>query len=265
MSCFEFAARDPIFWLHHANIDRLWEQWLAQGGGRSNPTDQVWLTTQFEFFDENGHSVKLSGQQIVNTAAQLNYVYNENPWAKVAQVSPKPPAAAASPTGAAVRSSGTRSVRQLGTSEVPVPELKREPVTVPVKLVTEEEFKLKATERAIVLDIEGIEFDEMPNGYYEIYLNLPEGERPDFRSKYYVGNLQFFGVKAREQHHEGERPPRFSYDITKIIDKLKSDEKWNKQEARVTFVKQEVIAPPGMKAEARVTPVTIGHVTITTE
>ena len=26
------AALDPIFWLHHANIDRLWNVWLASGG-----------------------------------------------------------------------------------------------------------------------------------------------------------------------------------------------------------------------------------------
>src|SRR5215470_1168352 len=25
------AARDPIFWLHHCNIDRLWEHWRALG------------------------------------------------------------------------------------------------------------------------------------------------------------------------------------------------------------------------------------------
>jgi tyrosinase len=31
MSSFDTAARDPIFWLHHANIDRLWEAWLALG------------------------------------------------------------------------------------------------------------------------------------------------------------------------------------------------------------------------------------------
>jgi hypothetical protein len=31
------AAQDPIFWLHHSNIDRLWNLWLAQGGGRSDP------------------------------------------------------------------------------------------------------------------------------------------------------------------------------------------------------------------------------------
>jgi tyrosinase len=28
---------DPIFWLHHANIDRLWVAWAAAGGGRTMP------------------------------------------------------------------------------------------------------------------------------------------------------------------------------------------------------------------------------------
>jgi Common central domain of tyrosinase/Polyphenol oxidase middle domain len=264
MGSFNTAARDPIFWLHHANIDRLWEQWLASGGGRSNPTtDTVWMTTQFEFFDEYGHSVKLSGQQILNTASQLNYVYNQNPWHNIAQVTPNPTATLVSP--AAPVPVSRRSVRQLGTSEVPAVELQREPATVLVKLVKEEEFTLKAPERAIVLDIEGVEFDQMPSGHYEIYLNLPEGERPHFPSKYYVGSLPFFGLKPRQERHEGEEPPRFSYDITKIIDRLKSDKKWNTQEARVTFVKQDVIAPRGMRIERKVIPVRIRHVTITTE
>ncbi len=28
---------DPIFWLHHANIDRLWSAWVAAGNGRQMP------------------------------------------------------------------------------------------------------------------------------------------------------------------------------------------------------------------------------------
>lgn len=35
------SAVDPIFWLHHCNIDRLWDHWLA--AGHLNPTDPVWL------------------------------------------------------------------------------------------------------------------------------------------------------------------------------------------------------------------------------
>jgi tyrosinase len=29
---------DPIFWLHHANIDRLWVAWVAAGAGRKMPS-----------------------------------------------------------------------------------------------------------------------------------------------------------------------------------------------------------------------------------
>ena len=39
------AARDPIFWVHHSQCDRLWNLWLALGNGRSSPTgDKTWRT-----------------------------------------------------------------------------------------------------------------------------------------------------------------------------------------------------------------------------
>jgi hypothetical protein len=63
------AAQDPIFWLHHSNIDRLWERWLDLGEGRANPVDDgVWMDTGFTFFDEAGDEVQMSGQEIVETA-----------------------------------------------------------------------------------------------------------------------------------------------------------------------------------------------------
>jgi tyrosinase len=74
------SARDPIFYLHHANIDRLWKRWLAQGGGRQDPTgDQVWMNTMFTFFDENGQQVQKSGKDILDTVGQLNYCYDDDP------------------------------------------------------------------------------------------------------------------------------------------------------------------------------------------
>jgi len=38
----ETSARDPIFWLHHANIDRIWADWNDLG--RLNPTAPAWRT-----------------------------------------------------------------------------------------------------------------------------------------------------------------------------------------------------------------------------
>lgn len=36
------AALDPIFWLHHANIDRLWQVWLDSPEEHSNPDKSNW-------------------------------------------------------------------------------------------------------------------------------------------------------------------------------------------------------------------------------
>ena len=53
MGGFDTAGLDPIFWLHHANIDRLWDVWLGQPG-RANSTEAAWLTgLTFKFHDEN--------------------------------------------------------------------------------------------------------------------------------------------------------------------------------------------------------------------
>jgi tyrosinase len=40
------SPRDPIFFLHHCNIDRLWVQWIALG--RRNPADPLWATFRFD-------------------------------------------------------------------------------------------------------------------------------------------------------------------------------------------------------------------------
>jgi hypothetical protein len=78
------AAADPIFWLHHCNIDRLWEGWLALGGGRANPQpgnaqSDHWLKQVFNFHNGSGQPVTMTGAQVVNTARQLNYVYDKLP------------------------------------------------------------------------------------------------------------------------------------------------------------------------------------------
>ena len=73
------AALDPIFWLHHGNIDRLWNNWLGLGGGRANPPDAAWRSQTFSFVDETGADVTLSVDEVLNAAAQLQYIYDDAP------------------------------------------------------------------------------------------------------------------------------------------------------------------------------------------
>jgi len=73
------AGEDPIFWLHHANIDRLWSRWVASGNGRSNPTDFATLNAPFPFADERGQIVTARGADALDTSNQLGYRYDDDP------------------------------------------------------------------------------------------------------------------------------------------------------------------------------------------
>jgi hypothetical protein len=83
------AARDPIFLLHHANVDRLWRRWLDQGGGRANPLDDsTWMNTTFKFFDERGQLVEMAVRDVLEPEA-MGYRYDDDPPPR-AQPPPRP-------------------------------------------------------------------------------------------------------------------------------------------------------------------------------
>lgn len=77
------AANDPIFFLHHANVDRYWEKWVNAGQKRKNPgpdCDKFWWDKTFEFYDSTGKKVSMKGKDIVeiNNKTMLNYKYCES-------------------------------------------------------------------------------------------------------------------------------------------------------------------------------------------
>jgi hypothetical protein len=74
------AATDPLFFLIHANIDRMWEMWLNLYPRNMNPNsacNAFWWNRQFVFYDETGKKIYLTGGDIINTASTtLNYKYD---------------------------------------------------------------------------------------------------------------------------------------------------------------------------------------------
>lgn len=63
---------DPIFWLHHCNVDRLWAQW--QLGGHTTPSfDQNYAGN---FVDKNGQSIDVTAQGAIDFDA-LGYSYQD--------------------------------------------------------------------------------------------------------------------------------------------------------------------------------------------
>jgi tyrosinase len=75
------AALDPIFWLHHCNIDRLWEIWRGKTTTPRDPTNPQWRTgVQFQLVGESGQTFKFVSQQALDTRTLLHgYVYDSVP------------------------------------------------------------------------------------------------------------------------------------------------------------------------------------------
>src|SRR5205085_2379403 len=72
------AALDPVFPLHLAQIDRLWEAWLGRGGGRANPVQFDWTDETFTFVDADGRARDLTCGQ-VGDLVNLDYAYDGLP------------------------------------------------------------------------------------------------------------------------------------------------------------------------------------------
>ena len=190
MSTADLAARDPIFFAHHANVDRLWVAWLQMGQGRANPSNDVWLNQKFTFYDENKRRVTVAVRDLLDTAA-LGYVYDRSP----------------SPADAPSRPTPQTAVETVATLRTPNTSLQNQPVTLTLKpainvhksrLVigskNRADFKSAplATQHFHLL-MEEVSF-LAPDSVVAVYLNLPPNTPiPGPLSPYYAGCFTFFG------------------------------------------------------------------------
>lgn len=226
MSYFTCAARDPVFWLHHANIDRLWQVWLNQGGGRINPLgSDEWKTQQFTFFDEHGQAVQMTGCQILNTATQLDYQYAGVPVTNVtlcddaAPPTAAPPAPPAPPKTLASAPAQTRLGRTAVSLKVAVPRPAGDRM---LAVAGPEPGHLR-------LVIEGLKLVQ-PGVHFQVFMNLPEGATPDPKGPHFVGHLALF----TDHEHQAEGVTR-SFDITNQVQELRQAGQWS-ADLRLTFV-----------------------------
>jgi len=124
MESFEQAARDPIFWLHHANIDRLWESWRAPlPNGTSSkdpkaPKSAVWLDKSFTFASADGHpSVKTARESL--SLPGLGYRYDRlQPIGLIAFAAPNAEQSVVKVTTVCETAAG--SATMVGTGNAPV-------------------------------------------------------------------------------------------------------------------------------------------------
>jgi tyrosinase len=75
MAMVPLASRDPVFFLHHANVDRLWSAWNRRGN--ANSPDPLWRTFAFNrnFINADGSPWNVGVGELGSTPA-LGYRYD---------------------------------------------------------------------------------------------------------------------------------------------------------------------------------------------
>ncbi len=179
------AALDPIFYLHHTNIDRLNECWLSADSAHRLPSDQARLDDSYSFPDEKGRIVKRRVCDMLEAGA-LGYGYT------------KP---ARCPQSARPRAGGFQSILQRSELVIGGPaaigtggaseQLEVSPALRSAFRTSRSQAGAPSTR---ALAVGGITYDRPPASLYKVY--LVRG-----RARAQIGTINFFsGRHARGAH-----------------------------------------------------------------
>ncbi|ACT93073.1 tyrosinase family protein [Dyadobacter fermentans] len=266
------AALDPIFYLHHCNIDRMWEAWNDQGN--SNPTVSSWTngpSRQFAMPTASGKPWNYTPGD-VSTLANLDYSYESLGIEDAPQAPKTQPALTlakrletlgASPEASnasleAAASTAPRKTELLGASPTAL-KLSKTPIEITVALDAStrkaaEVSLLKASVSALpdkaYLRLENV------SGIYDATILGISVSTPESGGSYLVGHVALFGLRratVSDGQHGGEGLS-FILDITPFIDELHLNNALNADAVKVAIVPDKPL-PDG-------TEVTIGRVSI---
>ncbi|KAK7362890.1 hypothetical protein VNO77_05015 [Canavalia gladiata] len=206
MGIFYSAGRDPIFYAHHANVDRMWNIWKTKipGGKRKDFTDPDWLQSAFLFYDENKNLVRVSVKDSLDSA-KLGYVYQdvEIPWLKT---KPQP------------RKSKTTKVA-LGSVNFPVKLDSK--VSTTVKRPKLSRTKKEKEDEEEVLVIDGIEFDRNEAVKFDVFINDEDDKVIGPSNAEFAGS--FVSLPHSHVHKNKKINTCLRLGITELLEDLEAD------------------------------------------
>lgn len=211
-----WAANDPIFWLHHCNIDRIWASWNKAGG--QNPSNETFLKEQFTFANGSGNAIVAKVRDWLDTTGYSYDRYLQRPPGSVPFPAP----------GALVASSpqvilATTSKIGLGTAATKIALTAAVPGALPNPTAVDD--ALRSAEGAdVYLRLNGVVGGPDPGASYDVFLAPSGGAAPARDSRSFVGTLSLFGAGLHGAHRQGSSPPKgrnYSFLVTEQIDRLR--------------------------------------------
>lgn len=271
------AALDPIFYLHHANIDRMWAGW-NQVLGNANPTEGNWLNGPGACGDAvfampmPGPSTWVYTPQDVNSLSQLNYEYESydslpKPKPAPVQLSERLTKLGAEAFAQRVNAGAALNVRKkvelVGASKESMP-VQGSGVRTTVTLDPAARSKVAASLAApsetappdrVFLNLENVRGTQNAS-VLSVFINLPLGADPKDHPELLAGSVGLFGLRQSSQPDEshGGQGLSFSLEITRIVDALHLSDGLKQDSLQVTVV-------PSLPLPEQAT-ITIGRISI---
>ena len=244
------AAGDPIFFMHHCQIDRIYASWEAGSGTSYNwgsrdsqPDENTWKSTTATFVDENGQVVTVRLGDAIDTGS-LGYHYDNLATPPAPRVmAAKAPAASRSArvTLAAAQASGVRV--QSGGSTVT---LAPTPSPVAARSAEKPGASIPNVPTSQTLILQGIKLLRRPPAPLAIFINMPKGTPPRLHNAYYVGTLNLFnfdiGTGDLASHGGGNIQPDHAmsgatarFDVGNILAQQRAKGLWDGRTITVTI------------------------------
>ncbi|KAG7962224.1 hypothetical protein I3843_09G055100 [Carya illinoinensis] len=244
MGNFYSAGRDPIFFAHHSNVDRMWTIWKTLGGKRKDITDPDWLNSTFFFYDENADPVRVKVKDCVDNT-KLRYVYQdvEIPWLKT-----KPTRKSKVKKVAKVFPVGHGSVAQAAeTSSVKFPIVLDKVIRTVVARPKKSRSKKEKDDEEEVLVVDGIEVERDVPVKFDVFIN-DEDDSPTG-----PGNTEFAGsfVSVPQQKKGKKKKTRLRIGISDLLEDLGAEDddsvvvtlvpRYGKGQATISGIKIELV------------------------
>jgi tyrosinase len=219
MAGIPYAAKDPLFWVHHCEIDRLWESWCRL----PNVTNPVWPDRSFVFAGANGEAVEhkcLDADRVTLLGYQYDSYYapQRMPDPRVVSLATTQPAAqltrAAAPAPVRLTADLIRVALRVSPAVLPQA-ADRTPERIKAAVFT------ITPGRQLYLVLGNASLEAPADIRYNVYLELAEGMQPAGpKDPHYVGTFYFFDVEP------GTHGPHASHDdhaqIFNITEKVRT-------------------------------------------
>nr|BAM15849.1 hypothetical protein [Portulaca oleracea] len=229
MGTFYTAAKDPIFYAHHANVDRMWSVWKSR---RSNPTapeftDTDWLNASFIFYDENKQAVRVRVKDCLDTK-KLGYTYQnvDLPWLNSRPTSRASRVTTLSSTIPKTANAAKPPSKPSSSSNVTFPKRLDSAITIDVKRPKKSRSKKekKGEEEVLVVEIE-IQRDVHVN--FDVFVN-DEDDVPSKKNRAFVEHVGSFVNVPHHQHRNNEHGKKmktfFRVGLNEAIEDLGADD-----------------------------------------